>query len=179
VSWTVWLTGPPASGKSAIARELVSRRQADGVPVVWLESDAVREILAPGAGYAPEERDAFYASLADLAAHLSAQGLDVLVDATAPRRGHRQRLRKRVPSLIEVLVDAPLAVREARDPKGLYRRAHAGDAPQLPGATAAYEPPEHPELVLSGTAPPSESAAKLLSLLRNERSISRTPRRDF
>jgi adenylylsulfate kinase-like enzyme len=175
VSWTVWLTGPPASGKSAIARELVERLRGEGTAAVWLESDAMRRILAPEAGYAPEERDAFYAVLADLAAHLSAQGLDVVVDATAPRRAHRLRLRERVPDLLEVLVDAPLSVREARDPKALYRRAREGRAPHLPGATAAYEPPEHPDLVLSGTVPAAESAEKLRALLRDKRPDSLAP----
>jgi adenylylsulfate kinase-like enzyme len=178
VSWTVWLTGPPASGKSAIARELVERLRNEGVAVVWLESDAMRGILAPGAGYAPEERDAFYAALADLAGHLAGQGLNVLVDATAPRRAHRQRLRGLSPDMLEVLVDAPLAVREARDPKGLYRRAREGRAPHLPGATGAYEPPAHPDLVLSGTAPAAESAGKLLELLRPNGAF-RLRRREF
>ena len=168
MSWTIWLTGPPASGKSTVARELVARLRNGGESVVWLESDAMRKILAPNAGYSKEERDAFYATLADLAAHLADQGLNVLVDATAPRRAHRDRLRERVPGLIEVLVDAPYDVREGRDPKGLYRRAREGRAPHLPGATEAYEPPEHPDLVLSGTAPPAESAARLLARVRGE-----------
>jgi adenylylsulfate kinase-like enzyme len=176
VSWTVWLTGPPASGKSAIAGELVARLRAEGEAVVWLESDAMRRILAPEAGYEPEERDAFYAVLADLAAHLSEQGLHVVVDATAPRRAHRQRLRERSPGMLEVLVDAPLAVREARDPKGLYRRARDGRAPHLPGVNEPYEPPDRPSLVLSGTEPAADGAAKLLALIRDERSVSRRSR---
>jgi len=161
VSWTVWLTGPPASGKSEIARALLERLAARRIPAVRLESDALRKILAPEAGYSPEERDRFYEALADLAALLSSQGLNVIVDATAPRRAHRERLRARVPGLVEVLVATPLEVREARDPKGLYRRAREGKAPHLPGATEAYEEPEAPDLVLSGLAPPAENALRL------------------
>jgi adenylylsulfate kinase len=172
VSWTVWLTGPPASGKSTIASEVVHRLADEAIPVAWLESDALRPILAPGAGYSLPERDAFYAALADLAALLSAQGLNVLVDATAPRRSHRDRLRERVPDLLEILVDTPLEIREGRDPKGLYRRACAGDAPHLPGATEAYEAPAHSDLVLSGTAPAGESADRLLRFLREKRGDS-------
>ena len=177
MSWTVWLTGPPASGKSTIAGEFVRRLAEEGVPVAWLESDALRPILAPGAGYSRPERNAFYAALADLAALLSAQGLNVLIDATAPRRSHRDRLRKRVPDLLEILVDAPLEIREGRDPKGLYRRARAGDAPHLPGATEEYEPPSHPAPVFSGTAPAAENADRLLRLLREKRSDSVAPGR--
>jgi adenylylsulfate kinase len=161
VSWTIWLTGPPASGKSEIARALLERLAARGIPAVWLESDALRRILAPEAGYSPEDRKRFYEALADLAALLSSQGLNVIVDATAPRRAHRDRLRASVPGLVEVLVDAPLEVREARDPKGLYRRAREGKAPHLPGATEAYEEPESPDLVLSGVDPPQDNARRL------------------
>lgn len=154
------------------------RRLADEtVPVAWLESDALRPILAPDAGYSPPERDAFYVALADLAALLSAQGLNVLVDATAPRRSHRARLRARVPELLEVLVDAPLEIRQGRDPKGLYRRASGGSAPHLPGATEPYEAPAHPDLVLSGMAPAVENAERLLRLLRDKRGDAVAPGR--
>lgn len=164
-NWVVWLTGPPASGKSEIARALREKLAAGDVAAVWLESDALRPILAPAEGYTPESRERFYAALAELAALLSEQGLNVIVDATASRRAYRARLRERVPGMLEVLVDAPLAVREARDPKGLYRRARAGGAPNLPGATEPYEPPLEPDLVLSGTDPPGTNAGRILERL--------------
>ena len=165
MSWAIWLTGPPASGKTTIARAILDRLSRIGVAAVWLESDALRRILTPQADYSPEERDRFYAWVAGLAALLAGQGFNVLVDATAPRRAHRQQLRDRVPRLLEVLVEAPRDVREARDPKGLYRRARSGGAPHLPGATEPYEPPLDPDLVLSGTAPPGENALLVLGLL--------------
>lgn len=166
MSWAVWLTGPPAAGKTTVAREVLRQLAAAGRTAVWLESDALRKILTPRPDYSPSERDRFYAMVADLAALLCAQGFDVLVDATAPRRDHRRRLRERVASFLEVLVEAPAAVREARDPKGLYRRAREGAAPDLPGATSVYEEPERPDLVLSGTASPEESAVRILRVLR-------------
>jgi adenylylsulfate kinase len=169
--WLVWLTGPPAAGKSEIARALRDRLAAEGTASAWLESDALRPLLAPSGGYSPESRERFYAALADLAALLSGQGLNVNVDATASRRAYRARLRERVPEMLEVFVDAPLSVREARDPKGLYRRARAGDAPNLPGATEAYEPPLQPDLRLSGTDPPEENARRIAALLRPVRGL--------
>ena len=166
VSWTVWLTGPPASGKSEIARALVERLSAEGIAAAWLESDALRQVLED-ADYSPAGRDRFYARLADLAALLSEQGVNVIVDATAPRRSYRERLRSRVPGLLEVLVDTPRSVREARDPKGVYRLAREGAAPHVPGATEAYEPPLRPELSVSGTEPPVASAARIRERLRS------------
>lgn len=168
MSWVLWLTGPPAAGKTTVARAVLARLARAGGLAVWLESDALRKILTPQADYSPAERDRFYAMVADLAALLAGQGFNVLVDATAPRRAHRQRLRDRFPALLEVLVEAPREVREARDPKGLYRRARAGGAPHLPGASEPYEVPLDPALVLSGTAPPAENALRVLDLLEEK-----------
>ncbi len=173
MSWAVWLTGPPASGKSSVTSALRRLLAAERIRPVVLESDALREILTPAPTYEPEERDRFYGVLADLAALLVAQGFPVLVDATAPRRLHRDRLRARIASFLEVLVSAPLEIREARDPKGLYRRARVGDAPHLPGATEAYEEPIRPDLVVSGEAPPEVSAREVLRLLRLRSLLSR------
>jgi adenylylsulfate kinase len=163
VSWAVWLTGPPAAGKSTVARALRSELERRGVRAVVLGSDALRRELTPEPTYEPEERDRFYRAVAGLAALLVDQGFPVIVDATAPRRAHRDRLRARVPDFLEIHVAAPLEIREERDPKGLYRRARMGEAPHLPGASEAYEAPENPDLVVSGTSDPEQSARAILS----------------
>lgn len=165
MTWAVWLTGPPASGKSTVARVLSDALRRRGVRAAVLESDALRAILTPDATYEPGERDRFYAAVADLAALLVRQGVPVVVDATAPRRAHREKLRRAVRDFVEVLVATPLEICERRDPKGLYARARGGDAPYLPGATEAYEEPEKPDVVVSGTAPPEESAQTILRAL--------------
>lgn len=165
MSWAVWLTGPPASGKSTVARALSEALRRRNVPVVILESDALRAILTQDATYEPAERDRFYAEVADLAGLLVRQGVPVIVDATAPRRAHRDRLRAAVRDFLEVLVATPREICERRDPKGLYARARGGDAPHLPGATEAYEAPEKADVVVSGTAPPEQSAQAILRSL--------------
>ena len=165
MTWAVWLTGPPASGKSTIARALAEALRARGVRAAVLESDALRAILTPEPTYEPGERDRFYAEVAAIAALLVEQGIPVIVDATAPRRAHRERLRRSVPDFLEVLVATPPEICERRDPKGLYARARVGDAPHLPGATEGYEAPESPDVVVSGIAPAEESARAILRSL--------------
>jgi adenylylsulfate kinase-like enzyme len=166
VSFAVWITGPPAAGKSTIARQLSSLLEASGVRAVRLESDELRSILTPGPTYEREERDRFYAVLADLAALLSAQGFAVLIDATGTRRAYRGRAREKIGNFLEVLVRTPREIREARDPKGLYRLAREGRAPHLPGSGEPYEEPDHPELTVAGDADAAESARQILGALR-------------
>jgi adenylylsulfate kinase len=166
MSWAVWLTGPPAAGKTTLARLFHALLKGEGIRAVSLESDALRRILTPEPSYAPEERDRFYQVVADLAALLVAQGFPVVVDATAPRRAHRDRARGTIARFLEVYVQTPLEICQARDPKGLYRLAREGRAPYLPGTSETYEEPTNPDLVVSGTAGPEEGAGALLRLAR-------------
>jgi len=166
MSWAIWLTGPPAAGKTTIARAFLDIAASEGVHAVHLESDALRRILTPEPTYSSAERDRFYREVAELAALLVSQGVPVVVDATAPRRAHRNGLRSKVKAFLEVFVEASLPIREVRDPKGLYCRARSGDAPHLPGATEPYEEPLHPELVVSGEGPPENAVTALLRLAR-------------
>lgn len=159
----IWITGLPASGKSTLAARLRERLEALGRMAVVLDGDAVREALVPRPGYSAEERDAFYQTLASLAGLLARQGLSVLVAATAPRRAHRAAARALAPRFVEVFVDVPAEECARRDPKGLWARARAGEAPTLPGAGAPYEPPEAPEVRAAG----GEDAAAVEAVLRS------------
>ncbi len=146
----VWFTGLPASGKSTLAERAQKLLKARGTSAVLLDSDAVRPLLAPHFGYDPEDRDAFYFRLAELAAQLARQELVVLVAATAPLRAHRETARAQSPAFAEVYLDVPQEECARRDPKRLYAAARAGDAPQLPGFGAPYEPPERPAVRARG-----------------------------
>jgi adenylylsulfate kinase len=165
-AFAVWLTGLPASGKSTIARALQAMLSARGVRAVVLESDDVRRLFTPNPRYDLAERDRFYRGLAELARWLSAAGVPALVAATANRRAYREHARAGIPKFLEVYVECPLAVCRARDPKGIYRRAETGAAPNVPGVSAAYEPPLRPEVVADGVRDPAErSARSILSAL--------------
>jgi adenylylsulfate kinase len=160
----VWMTGPPSSGKSTLARAVQARLSATGRLALLLDGDEVRDALVPRPGYGPGERDAFYGTLARLAALLSRQGAVVLVAATAHRRAHRAAARALAPTFLEVFLDVPGDVCCARDAKGLYARARAGQAPDLPGAGVAFEPPESPEVVARGGEDPAAVEAVLAAL---------------
>lgn len=146
----VWLTGLPSSGKSTLARRVQGRLLAGSVACCVLDGDEVRASLVPAPGYDPGSRDAFYATLARLAALLARQGLVVIVPATAHRRAYRDDARALAPRFVEVLVDVPEIECARRDAKGLYAAATRGEAPDLPGSGAVYEPPLHPDIVARG-----------------------------
>ncbi|HET9624794.1 MAG TPA: adenylyl-sulfate kinase [Kofleriaceae bacterium] len=145
----VWLTGLPASGKTTLAERTRAALAGDGRAAVVLDSDALRDVLGAH-GYAAGARDDFYRALADLAALLAAQAVIVLVAATAPRRAHRDRARQSGHRFLEVWVRTPRADCEARDVKGLYARARAGEITELPGVGAPFEPPDDAGVIADG-----------------------------
>jgi adenylylsulfate kinase len=175
-AFAVWLTGLPASGKSTVARALEAELAGKGIRAAVLESDALRREIAPNAGYGESERDAFYATVAYLARMLALHGVPVIVDATANRRAHRDRAREAIPCFLEVHVRCPLAVCQARDPKGIYRRGAEGTAKDVPGVSAPYEPPLLPEVVVDGERDdPAAAARRIVSALEKKGFLARCP----
>lgn len=157
----VWLTGLPASGKTTLAAAIHAELAALGAPTCTLDGDDLRLALVPTPGYSPPERDAFYATLGRLAALLAAQGITVLVAATAHRAAHRADARAWAPRFFEVHVRASLEERRERDTKGLYARPPPG----FPGVDVVYEEPESPEIVAQG-GEDRAAVARLIGLLR-------------
>lgn len=158
----LWLTGPPASGKSTLARVLDQRLSGLGLDVEILDSDSLRSVLTPRATYSAEERDWFYGVLVYLARLLSEHGVTVLVAATAHRRAYRESARCSLPRFWEVHVDCPLEVCRARDPKGLYGRAREGSVTGLPGEQEPYEEPLSPEARVDTSELSADAAADAL-----------------
>jgi adenylylsulfate kinase len=158
LSFALWLTGLPASGKSAIARELVRLLHERGVEVSVLESDVMRTQLTPFPRYDDADRDFFYGTMAQIGSLLHEKKRSVIFDATANRRAYRDAARKRIARFAEVFVDTPLETCVARDPKGLYRK----------GMKIPYEPPLAPELVVHGAGgAPAQEARKVVSFLES------------
>lgn len=166
-AFAVWLTGLPASGKSAIAAELKALLAEAGLAVEVLESDAVRLVLTPAPTYKSEERELFYRALAFCGSRLAAHGVPVIFDATANLRAYRNLARTLIPHFMEVAVVCPLDVCRQRDHKGIYRAGAEGRSATVPGLQESYEPPQYAELELDTTRlKPEESAARLMDALR-------------
>ncbi len=146
----VWLTGRPSSGKSTLGRRVLAELRARAQPACLLDGDAVRKAMMPPPGYDDAAREAFYTTLANLAALLAGQGLVVLVPATAHRQSYRDRARGVAPRFIEVYVDTAPEEAARRDSKGLYAAASRRQVRDLPGADVAYEPPELADVRASG-----------------------------
>jgi adenylylsulfate kinase len=156
----VWVTGLPASGKSTLVKALTAELAARGVGAEVLESDALRHVFTPNPRYDEAERDAFYQQILFVGALLIRHGVPVIFDATANRRSHRDAARQAIPRFLEVYLDTALEECLARDPKGIYAKAGAGTASAVPGLQAAYEPPEHPDVVVHGDRETPEASAQ-------------------
>ena len=144
--FAIWLTGLPSSGKSTLARMVGQRLAAQGITAQLLDSDELRRKLTPQSTYSETERDWFYEMVVFLAELLTSNGVNVIIAATAPRRAYRDAARDRLARFAEVYVVCPPEVCRARDPKGLWQKADAGEIATLPGVGIAYEPPLSPEV---------------------------------
>ncbi len=147
----VWLTGLSGAGKSTLAGALVPCLRAEGLRVELLDGDAVREHLSRGLGFSREDRDVNVLRIAWVASLLARNGVAVVVSAISPYRAARARARAMIGDFVEVHVAPPIDACIQRDPKGLYKRALAGEIPSFTGIDDPYEPPETPELRLDTT----------------------------
>jgi adenylylsulfate kinase len=163
----VWFTGLSGSGKSTVAHALEQRLLAAGRLAYVLDGDNVRHGLCADLGFAAADRTENIRRIGHVAALFADAGVLVLTSFISPYRADRARVREIVGDrFVEVFVDAPLDVCEARDPKGLYRRARAGEIAEFTGVTAPYEPPERPDLHLrTGSSTLDESVAAVHGLL--------------
>jgi adenylylsulfate kinase len=173
----VWLTGLSGSGKSTIARTLERRLAARGRLVYVLDGDNFRHGLASDLGFSPSDRQENIRRAGEVAALLADAGVIAVTAFISPYRQDRQRARSAAPAgrFVEVFVDTPLDECERRDPKGLYRRARAGELADFTGVTAPYEPPESPELVLDAMGQSAERCAADLEACLAARGLLEAP----
>jgi adenylyl-sulfate kinase len=146
----VWLTGLSAAGKTTIANALERELFNQGRQVYVLDGDKMRQGLCSDLNYSPESRKENIRRAGEVAKLFADAGIICITAFISPYRSDRDLVRAMMPpgGFLEVFVNAPLAVCEHRDPKGLYAKARAGIIKDFTGVSAPYEPPLHPELEL-------------------------------
>jgi adenylyl-sulfate kinase len=145
-AFTVWLTGLSGSGKSTLARELSQHLAALAIPHEVLDGDELRHTLCRDLGFSKNDRDENVKRIAAMASGLNKNNIVAIVAAIAPYREARSKARAHCRHFVEVFVDCSLDTLLSRDPKGLYRRALAGEIQNFSGVSDPYETPEHPDI---------------------------------
>jgi bifunctional enzyme CysN/CysC len=168
-SCVVWLTGLSGAGKSTIANLVEKKLHAMGHRTYLLDGDNVRHGLNKDLGFTDQDRVENIRRVAEVARLMVDAGLIVLTSFISPFRSERRMARALVQEgeFFEVHVDVPLAGAEARDVKGLYRKARRGELKNFTGIDSEYEIPEHAELHLrTDSLQPDEAAERIVAMLR-------------
>ena len=164
---TVWFTGLSGSGKSTVAYGVEKALAAQGVAVTVLDGDNLRTGINGDLGFSAEDRAEAVRRTGEVCRLMQEAGLVVLASLVSPYRADRDMIRARHDEdrFVEVFVDTPLEVCEARDPKQLYARARAGEIGDFTGISAPYEAPEQPEVVVDTQRPLDECVAAVRSVI--------------
>ncbi len=171
--FVLWFTGLSGSGKSTITELVVPELRRRGVKIEVLDGDVVRTNLSKGLGFSKEDRDTNILRVGFVANLLSRNGLAACCACISPYAKIRDTVRRQVEEdggrFIEVFMDTPIDECIERDPKGLYKKALAGEIRQFTGIDDPYEAPAEPEVRLRTVGrTPEESAQEVLDYLERE-----------
>lgn len=163
--FTIWLTGLSGSGKSTIAGLLEQRLRARSLRVEVLDGDVVRAQLSPDLGFTRADREQNIKRIGWICELLSRNDVIAIAAAISPYRAGRDEARARIGRFIEVHLSASLEAVQHRDPKGLYRRASAGEISSFTGVSDVYEAPLAPEVTCptGGEETPAHSVTRIIS----------------
>ena len=176
-SRVLWFTGLSGSGKSTVANATEKVLHDMGLQTYILDGDNVRMGLNKDLGFSPEDRTENIRRITEVAKLFADSGAIVLTAFISPYREDRDKAREIISNddFIEVLVSADLSVCEARDPKGLYKKARAGEIKGFTGIDAPYEEPLNPELIVETDKNDIEASAQIvIDYLVEEGIISKT-----
>jgi adenylylsulfate kinase len=174
---TIWMTGLSGSGKSTLAVALEKVLLDRGVRSFVLDGDNVRHGLNKDLGFSPEDRNENIRRIGEVAKLFTDAGLINVTAFISPYRADRDQVRKIMAAgdFIEVFVSCPVDVCEQRDPKGLYKKARAGQIPEFTGISAPYEEPNNPELTIhTDRENEAESLAIMLDYLETHGYIGKS-----
>jgi adenylyl-sulfate kinase len=165
--FTVWFTGLSGAGKSTIAEMLYHEFQARGLKTEILDGDQVRKNLSKGLGFSKEDRDTNILRIGYVANLLTRNGVATICCPISPYKEARDQVRAEIGDFVEVFVYATVEeIAEHRDPKGLYKKALAGEIKGFTGVDDPYEAPESPEIRLDTLVEsPEESLQNVLTKL--------------
>ncbi|MGP9436590.1 adenylyl-sulfate kinase [Ewingella sp. AOP8-B2-18] len=165
----LWFTGLSGSGKSTVAGALEQALHALGVSTYLLDGDNVRHGLCRDLGFSDDDRRENIRRVGEVAKLMIDAGLVVLTAFISPHRAERDMVRELLDKdqFIEIFVDTPLAICEARDPKGLYKKARAGELKNFTGIDSVYQAPEAPDVHLDGEQLVTHLVPQLLDVLRH------------
>lgn len=164
----LWFTGLSGAGKSTIANLVEKQLFAQGRRTYLLDGDNVRHGLSRDLGFTDADRVENIRRVAEVAKLMVDAGLIVLASFISPFRAERALARQLMAEgeFLEVYVSTPLAIAESRDPKGLYKKARAGQIKNFTGISSPYEPPENPEIAFdTSRMTPEDAAAAILKML--------------
>jgi adenylylsulfate kinase len=147
LGFVLWLTGLSGAGKTTIAEGVANELKNRTCLVEVLDGDAIRKNLSKGLGFSQEDRQTNVRRLGFVANLLSRNDVATIVAAISPYRASRDELHNSIERFIEVYINAPLEVCEARDVKGLYAMARAGELRSFTGIDDPYEEPLNPDIV--------------------------------
>jgi adenylylsulfate kinase len=175
---TLWFTGLSGSGKSTIAFTLEHALVHRGRLAYVLDGDNIRHGLNKNLGFSAADREENIRRIGEVARLFADAGLITMTSFISPYRKDREGVRalhqKDGMPFIEVFVNTPIATCETRDPKGLYKKARAGELKNFTGIDDPYEAPEKPELTIDATnTSPQEATVMLLQYLENQEIIPR------
>jgi adenylyl-sulfate kinase len=168
VGCCVWFTGLSGAGKSTIAEIVIDELRARGRRVELLDGDEIREHLSKGLTFSKEDRDTNIRRIGYVASLLARNGVIAVTAAISPYRSVRDEVRSWIDNFVEVHVATSIEDCEARDVKGLYAKARAGDIPEFTGVSDPYEAPLNPEIRVETTGrKPADSAAEVIAWLED------------
>ncbi|MBI3535963.1 MAG: adenylyl-sulfate kinase [Chloroflexi bacterium] len=173
--FTIWFTGLSGAGKTTLSRLVEKELCARGYKVEVLDGDVVRENLSKGLGFSKEDRDTNIRRIGFVCELLTRNGVIAIAAAISPYRAVRDENRARVKGrFVEVYCRAPIEILSARDVKGLYKKALAGEIKNFTGVDDPYEPPLNPEVIIeSDKETPEQSAAKVIAKLQELKYIEK------
>jgi len=166
--FTLWFTGLPCSGKSAVADKLAEVLKGRRLRVERLDGDIVRRSLTRDLGFSRQDRDENIRRVAFVAKLLTRNGVAVLTSFISPYRDIRAEARREIGEFIEVYAKCPLEVCIERDVKGMYKKAMRGEIKEFTGISDPYEEPLNPEILLETDKETlEESVGKVLKRLED------------